>query len=197
MEADDPPIGPEDRSDERGSYIIEALETDQTYRSFFNVRNNDVISNLPKDAIVEAPGYVDSNGIHVPAVGELPLACAATCMASVNVQRMATQAAATGDPLLLKQAMLHDPLVGAICDPPEVWQMVDELLVAQAEWLPQYRSEIPRARHRLKHEPRVKTKQWSGAARLPSQSLAQIRQTSPPHAPHSAADRSPGKQPQA
>lgn len=185
IEADDPPIGPDDRSDERGSYIIEALETGKTYRGFFNVRNNDVISNLPKDAIVEAPGYVDAHGIHVPPVGDLPLACAATCMASINVQRMATQAATTGDPLLLKQAMLHDPLVGAVCDPPEIWQMVDELLIAQATWLPQYGSEIPRARNRLEHGPLVKTKQWAGAARRPSQPLAQIRKTVPPPVPRS------------
>ncbi|HJZ50089.1 MAG TPA: hypothetical protein VKE41_23110, partial [Roseiflexaceae bacterium] len=30
--------------------------------------------------------------------------------------------------------MLHDPLVGAVCNPEEVWQMTDELLVAQARW---------------------------------------------------------------
>ena len=39
--------------------------------------------------------------------------------------------------------MLHDPLVGAICTPDEVWQMVDELLVAQAQWLPQYADASP------------------------------------------------------
>ena len=39
-----------------------------------------------------------------------------------------------GDVTLLKQAMLHDPLVGAVCNPEEVWQMTDELLVAQAQW---------------------------------------------------------------
>ena len=75
----------------------------------------------------------------------LPLACAATCMASVNVQRMSVQAAMTGDVDLLKQAVLHDPLVGAICTPDEVWQMVDEMLVAQAQWLPQYADAIPAA----------------------------------------------------
>ena len=42
-----------------------------------------------------------------------------------------------GDVTLLKQAMLHDPLVGAVCDPNEVWQMADEMLVAQSQWLPQ------------------------------------------------------------
>ena len=80
----------------------------------------------------------------------LPLACAATCSASVNVQRMAVRAAMTGDVTLLKQAVLHDPLVGAICTPDEVWQMVDELLVAQAKWLPQYADSIPAAAARLR-----------------------------------------------
>ena len=48
------------------------------------------------------------------------------------------EAAVRGDVTLLKQAMLHDPLTGAVCDPEEIWQMTDEMLVAQAQWLPQY-----------------------------------------------------------
>jgi alpha-galactosidase len=129
---------PESRSDEHGSYIIEALETGRVYRGHFNVPNDGYISNLPDGCIVEVPGYVDRNGINVPVVGALPLACAATCAASVRVQEMAVEAAINADITLLKQAMLHDPLVGAICNPEEVWQLTDELLVAQAEWLPQY-----------------------------------------------------------
>ena len=35
--------------------------------------------------------------------------------------------------------MLHDPLVGAVCNPEEIWQMTDEMLVAQAQWLPAVR----------------------------------------------------------
>jgi alpha-galactosidase len=52
------------------------------------------------------------------------------------------EAAVQGDVLLLKQAMLHDPLVGAVCSPAEVWQMADEMLAAQAQWLPQYRRSL-------------------------------------------------------
>ncbi len=177
LEAEDPPIGPDDRSDERGSRIIEAMETGRVYRGFFNVRNAGAIANLPSDAVVEVPGYVDRLGIHIPRVGSLPLACAATCQASIDVQRMATQAAIEGDVTLLKQAMLHDPLVGAVCDPPEVWQMVDELLVAQARWLPQYQREIPRARRRLRTGPRVKTRKWQGAARRKVRSLRELRRS--------------------
>src|SRR3712207_2112113 len=42
-------------------------------------------------------------------------ACAAPCIASINVQRMSVKAAVTGDLDLLKQAVLNDPLVGAVC----------------------------------------------------------------------------------
>ena len=100
-------------------------------------------------ACIEIPGYVDKNGINMPVVGDLPLACAATDSASVRVQQMGMEAAVHGDVTLLKQAMLHDPLVGAVCNPIEVWQMTDEMLVAQAEWLPQYADEIPQAKARL------------------------------------------------
>jgi len=149
LKAEDKPIGPASRGTEHGSYIIEALETGRTYRGHFNVRNLGCIPNLPDDCIVEVPGYVDRSGISIPRVGPLPLACAATLSASVNVQRMSVRAAVEGNLTLLKQAMLHDPLVAAVCDPLEVWQMTDEMLVAQAKWLPQYRGEIAAARQRL------------------------------------------------
>jgi alpha-galactosidase len=175
LKAKDDPISPETRGHEHGSYIIEALETGRLYRGFFNVRNEGCISNLPDDCIVEVPGYVDRNGMNIPRVGDLPMACAATLNASVNVQRMAVKAAVDGDVTLLKQAMMHDPLTGAVCNPPEIWQMVDEMLVAQAKWLPQYKKEIPRARRRLKKEKPLGTKKWKGAARLHTKSVAEMR----------------------
>jgi alpha-galactosidase len=179
LEADDDPITPEGRGHEHGSYIIEALETGRTYRGHFNVRNHGTIANLPPDCIVEVPGYVDRNGINIPRVGDLPLACAATLSASVNVQRMAVRAAVAGDVTLLKQAMMHDPLTAAVCDTEEVWQMTDEMLAAQARWLPQYRGEIPKARRRLAAHKRKGTyrgtKKWKGAARLHTKSVAEMR----------------------
>ena len=126
------------RSDEHFSYIVEALDTGRPYRGFFNVRNTGVITNLPGDCIIEANGYVDRTGLHMAAGITLPQACAATCSASVNVQRMAKDAAVAGEVTLLKQAMLHDPLVAAVCNPEEVWRMTDEMLEAQRAWLPQY-----------------------------------------------------------
>lgn len=171
------------RTDEHASYILEALETGRPYRGHFNVKNGGVIPNLPHDCIIESPGYVDRFGINMIEGLTLPLACAATCNVSVSVQRMGMLAAVTGDVDLLKQAVLHDPLVGAICTPDEVWQMVDEMLVAQAEWLPQYAHAIPAARKRLEN-PRVKTRDWQGAARLDVRSVADLRAAQKPSSGH-------------
>ncbi len=167
---------PETRSGEHGSYIIEGLETGRTYRGHFNVVNRGCITNLPEDAIIEAPGYVDANGINMPIVGDLPLGCAAVCNASISVQRLAVEAAVHGDDTLLRQAMLMDPLTGALCTPPQIWQMVDEMLVAQAAWLPQYKAAIRAAKRRLDRGPLLPTlKNNRGAARLKTKSVAQMR----------------------
>ncbi|HHY49368.1 MAG TPA: alpha-glucosidase/alpha-galactosidase, partial [Alphaproteobacteria bacterium] len=162
------------------SHIIEALETGRTYRGHFNVRNHGIIRNLPADAIVESPGFVDRFGINMVEGIELPLACAATCSVSISVQRMSVEAAVNGDVDLLKLAVLHDPLVGAICTPEEVWQMVDEMLVAQAKWLPQYAHAIPAARERL-GKATVKTRDWDGAARKKVRSVEELREMQGAH----------------
>ena len=134
------------RSKEHGSYIIEALETGRVYRGHFNVMNQGCITNLPEESCVEVPCYVDGNGISVPQVGDLPLGAAAICSQSIWVQRLAMEAAVAGDVTLLKQSALLDPLTGAVCNPPEVWQMVDEMLIAQEKWLPQYTEAIKEAK---------------------------------------------------
>lgn len=92
---------------------------------------------------------VDQTGINIPVYGDLPLGCAAVGNASVSVQRLAVEAAVNGDVMLLKQAMMMDPLTGAVLDPNEIWQMTDEMLVAGEKWLPQYTEEIAKAKERL------------------------------------------------
>ncbi|TPW33298.1 alpha-glucosidase/alpha-galactosidase [Martelella alba] len=169
------PIDPAKRSSEHASYILEGLETGRVYRGHFNRKNNGVITNLPADAIIESPGFVDRFGLNMAAGITLPEACAATCIASINVQRMSVHAAVSGDLDLLKLAVLHDPLVGAVCTPEEVWQMVDEMVVAQAEWLPQYADAIAGAKERLAKST-LKTRDWNGAARRAIRSVDEMRE---------------------
>lgn len=171
---------PEERSQEHGSYIIEALETGRVYRGHFNVMNNGCITNLPDECVVEVPGYVDRNGINIPKIGELPLGCAAVCSQSIWVQRLAVEAAYAGDRSLLIQAMLMDPLTGAVCNPPEIEQMVDEYLVEEAQWLPQYADEVEKAKRRLAQARAegtfIQTKRdYAGAARLHEKTVEEMQ----------------------
>ncbi len=76
-----------ERSDEHGSYIIEALETGKTYRGHFNIENRGFITNLTDGSTIEIPCYVDRNGINVAWVGDLPLQCAATCRTTSRLRR--------------------------------------------------------------------------------------------------------------
>ena len=172
---------PEKRSQEHGSYIIESLETGRIYRGHFNVVNNGAISNLPDDCIVEVPGYVDANGINITRVGDLPLGPAACCMSNINVQRLAVEAAYRGDDLLLKQALMLDPLTGAVCTPPQIWQMADEMLIAEEKWLPQYADAIAKAKSRMeegrKNGTLLPTREgYQGAARLHTKTVEEMRE---------------------
>ena len=172
---------PEQRSQEHGSYIIESLETGRIYRGHFNVVNNGAISNLPDDCIVEVPGYVDANGINITRVGELPLGPAACCMSNINVQRLAVEAAYRGDDQLLKQALMLDPLTGAVCTPPQIWQMADEMLIAEEQWLPQYADAIAKAKLRMEEGRRKGTllptrEGYRGAARLHTKTVEEMRE---------------------
>jgi alpha-galactosidase len=74
--------------------------------------------------------------------------------------------------------MLHDPLVGAVCNPEEVWQMTDEMLAAMAPWLPQYGAEPAAAAQRLaeaeRNGTRVALRTTQGAVRLPTQTIEEM-----------------------
>lgn len=172
---------PENRSQEHGSYIIEGLETGKVYRGHFNVMNQGCITNLPDECVVEVPGYVDANGISIPKIGELPLGCAAVCSQSIWVQRLAVEAAVAGDVNLLRQAMMMDPLTGAVCSPDEIWQMVDEYLVVQEQWLPQYKEAIAVAKENLERAKKEGTfitdkRNYKGAARLHEKTVEELRE---------------------
>ena len=164
-----------ERGKEHCSYIIESLETGRKYRGHFNVMNEGCITNLPYESVVEVPCYVDGNGISIPKLGDLPLGCAAVCSQSIWVQKLAVEAAVHGDVSLLKQAALMDPLTGAVCNPPEIWQMIDEMLVAQEEWLPQYKEGIEAAKTNLKeHYVTPRCEGYKGAAVVREKTVEEV-----------------------
>lgn len=126
------------RSGEYCSYILEARETGRPFRLQGNVRNDGYITNLPQGSCVEVPVYVDREGLHPLRVGALPIQCAALNQSNVSVQALAVEAALTGDPELVMQAIAIDPLTSACCTLAEVREMTAELLKAESRWLPQF-----------------------------------------------------------
>ncbi len=127
------------RSHEYCSSIIHSMETDTPGRVNANVRNTDLITNLPEGCCVEVPCLVDRTGIHPCHVGKLPPQCAALNRANINLQELGVKAAVEGDRELVHQAVLLDPLTSAILSIDETRRMVDEMLEAEAKYLPEMR----------------------------------------------------------
>ena len=127
------------RSVEYGSYIIEAIEKDKTFKFNGNIRNSGMISNLPEDCCAEGPIFADKNGLNPTVVGELPIQCAALNMSNINVQRLAVQAAIDGNPQMVLQACAMDPLTSATLTLKETNEMVAAMLESHAQWLPQFK----------------------------------------------------------
>ena len=126
------------RTHEYGSFILEAVETNRPARVNGNVPNDGLITNLPEGCCVEVPCLVDSNGVQGVFVGDLPTQLAAVNRTNINVQELTVEASLTGDKDAVHQAVLMDPLTSAVCSFDQVHAMVDEMLEAQAQWLPQF-----------------------------------------------------------
>ncbi|GAB4460190.1 MAG: alpha-glucosidase/alpha-galactosidase [Anaerolineae bacterium] len=126
------------RTHEYGSYIIEAAETGQPVKINGNVPNRGLIDNLPPGCCVEVPCFVDRNGVQPTPVGALPPQLAALNRACINVQALIVEAALTGSVDAVHHAVMVDPLTAAVCTLPQIRDMVNALLHAQAQWLPQF-----------------------------------------------------------
>ncbi len=129
---------PTARSHEYGVRIIEARETNAPCKINGNVPNRGLIANLPAGCCVEVPCLVDGNGIQPCVVENYPTQLAALNRTNVNVQELVVEAALEGRKEAVHHAALLDPLSGAVGTLPQLHYMVDEMLDAQAQWLPQF-----------------------------------------------------------
>ncbi len=127
-----------ERSQEYASYIMEAIVTNKPYKIGGNVLNNGLIPNLPADACVEVPCLVDGDGINPCYVGELPLQLAAMNASNIYPQLLTIKAAATLEKQYIYNAAMMDPLTGTELNIKDIYAMVDELLEAHKDWLPEY-----------------------------------------------------------
>jgi len=127
-----------ERSVEYGSRIIHGMETGKPRTVYANVLNGGLISNLPPDCIVEVPCLVDKNGLQPTFIGSLPPHLAALIQTNINVQRLTVEAALTRKREHIYHAAMLDPHTAAELDLDQIWSLVDELIAAHGDWLPQY-----------------------------------------------------------
>lgn len=127
-----------ERSQEYASYIMEAMVTGNLYKIGGNVLNNGLIDNLPEEACVEVPCLVDGSGITPCKVGKLPTQLAAMNSSNIYAQLLTIEAAATLKKQYIYNAAMMDPHTAAELNIKDIYMMVDELLEAHKDWLPQY-----------------------------------------------------------
>jgi len=129
-----------ERGHEYAAAIINACMGGEPFEFNGNVPNTGIIPNLPRDACVEVPVVADKRGLNVIHVGPLPPQCAALNNISIAVEEMTVEAALTGDPTLLYQAVCYDPLTAAVLSLAEIKEMTREMLKRNRRHLPQFKS---------------------------------------------------------
>ena len=126
-----------ERSVEFGSSIIHSMETGQPSVVYGNVANDGIIDNLPPGCTVEVPCMVDRNGVQPTRIGTIPPQLAALIQSNVNVQSLVVEAIITGNREHIYHAAMLDPHTAAELDLDQIWAMVDELMVAHGNWIPE------------------------------------------------------------
>src|SRR5690625_3702805 len=128
-----------ERSNEYGSYIIEAMETDHPIKIGGNVLNTGrIISNLPENACVEVPCLVDASGVTPTYVGDLPEQLAALNRTNINTQLLTIEAAMTRKKEYIYQAAMLDPHTAAELSIDDIVALCDDLIEAHGDWLPTF-----------------------------------------------------------
>jgi len=127
-----------ERSQEYGSLIIHSMETGTPRVVYGNVANRGLIDNLPQDCCVEVPCLVDKSGLQPTKIGMMPPQLAALQQTNINVQSLVVEAALTRKREHIYHAAMLDPHTAAELSLDQIWSLVDELITAHGDMLPEY-----------------------------------------------------------
>ncbi|MFX0074639.1 MAG: hypothetical protein ACFE96_04310 [Candidatus Hermodarchaeota archaeon] len=113
---------------ERAIPIIEGIITDSNHEeASVNLPNNDVISNLPQDLVVECPAIVTKNGLKVIKLGEYPKGLAALLRNQASVQDLVVEAVLKKSKEIAFQALLLDPTIDNATKAEEMFEEMLEI----------------------------------------------------------------------
>jgi 6-phospho-beta-glucosidase len=123
------------RYSEAAVNLILSLMLDRRDVQIVVARNGDAISDLPPDASVEVPCVVGAHGVTPLVMGKLPDSIRTLCQQAKAWESATVKAAVSGSRKDAILAMLQNPLVP---DYPTAVALVDEMLEAHKEFLPQF-----------------------------------------------------------
>lgn len=116
---------------ERAIPIIEGIITDSNHEEVsVNLPNDDVITNLPRDLIVECPAIVNKNGMQAIKLGEYPKGLAALLRNQASVQDLVVEAILQKSKEIAFQALLLDPTID---DASKAEEIFDDMLKLNEE----------------------------------------------------------------
>ena len=121
---------------EYGSTIVYSIETSQPSVVYANVQNDRLIDNLP-DCIVEVSCVVDENGVQSIKIGSLPPQLAALMQTIIKVQLLTVSATLTGKRKHIYHAAMFDPHTSLELDIKQIHNLVDDLIEAYGDYLPE------------------------------------------------------------
>ena len=122
---------------ELASEIIHSIETGTPREVYGNVRNGGLIDGLPEDACVEVPCLVDKNGVQPTRIGH---AAAADARAEPDVRERGGADGARGAGGVARPRVpggALDPNTAATLTTDEIVSMVDDLIEAHGELIPE------------------------------------------------------------
>jgi alpha-galactosidase len=97
---------------ERAIPIIEGIKTDSNHEEVsVNLPNDDIITNIPRDLVVECPAIVTKNGLKAIKLGDYPKGLAALLRNQASVQDLVVEAILKKSKEIAFQALLLDPTI--------------------------------------------------------------------------------------
>ncbi len=128
------------RGGEYASCIMDAWLGGGLFRFNGNVLNTgNYVASLPGDCCVEIPVLASRRQIQPIHVGELPRQVVPLTALNATCETLAVEAALTGDPRKVYQAVLSDPLTAAVLSLAEIRKMVNAMLAQNRAHLPQFK----------------------------------------------------------
>ncbi len=118
--------------------IINSIRNEAGRVYSVNLPNRGQVPNLPEDVVIESPAEADGSGLHAILQKPLPAGIAGTLATRLMWQETIVEAALEGSRSKFIQALVLD---GAVNSTETAALLADDLLAANAAYLPQFRKE--------------------------------------------------------